>query len=407
MNSHLSALRSVFAIAFFVSPLAGIGRSQEAPATADAADSAVPLHERIDEIVGRATGREQWPLASDAVFLRRIYLDLIGTLPSSSEVRQFLADTTPQKRATVIDRLLQDPRHARHLATWLDLTLMERRAKVHIEAKDWEAYLLESVVANKPLHVLAEELLLADGTDEHHRAAAKFYLARDVEPNVLTRDIGRIFFGKDFQCAQCHDHPHIDDYYQSDYYGLFAFVGRSFLFKDKENKVFVADKAEGEVEFTSVFTGDKGQTGPRLPEGLRLIEPVVAPDQRYTTPAAEGVRPIPAFSRRQWLAEQATRGENPAFNRNWANRLWSVMFGRGLVHPLDLHHRDNPPTHPELLDLLGNQLAAMNFDSRVFLRELALSRTYQRAFETQPLEAATLSSAASLPMRMAATCPGP
>ncbi len=338
------------------------------------------LRNEIDRLVGQSSGIERWPLATDATFIRRASLDLIGVVPTPAEVREFLATTDPNKDAALVDRLLSDPRHDRRMADWLDLTLMERRAKVHIELADWKTYLQDSFADKKPLNLLIQEILLADGTDELPRSAARFYLARNVEPNVLTRDIGRVFFGRDLQCAQCHNHPHIEDYDQSDYYGIFAFVNRSSLFTDKEKKVFVADKAEGNVEFTSVFTGDKGQTGPQLPEGPRLIEPILAPDQQYTTAPADGVRPIPAFSRRKWLAQQAASGDNTAFNHNWANRLWALMFGRGLVHPLDLHHDDNPPTHPELLSLLSQQLAESNFDTRFFLREVALSNTYRRAF---------------------------
>ena len=338
----------------------------------------------IDQLVGQAAGVEQWPLATDATFIRRASLDLIGVVPTATEVREFISSSKPNKDEALIDRLLSDPRHHRRMADWLDLTLMERRAKVHIELAEWKTFLQDSFTDQKPLNQLLKEILLADGTDDLPRSAARFYFARGVEPNVLTRDIGRVFFGQDLQCAQCHDHPHIEDYYQSDYYGIFAFVNRTSLFTDKEKKVFVADKAEGNVEFTSVFTGDKGETGPQLPGGPRLIEPIMAPDQLYMTAPADGVRPVPAFSRRKWLAEQAAGGQSEAFNRNWANRLWALMFGRGLVHPLDLHHDDNPATHPELLSLLSQQLAASHFDTRHFLREVALSNTYRRAFNTSP-----------------------
>jgi hypothetical protein len=367
-------LLSLSLMGMSVSPPISLGQSLDRDGTS--------LRDEIDRLVGQAAGTEQWPLASDATFIRRASLDLIGVVPNASEVREFLTNSHPNKDEALIDRLLSDPRHHRRMADWLDLTLLERRPKVHIELADWKTYLQDSFAGKKPLNQLLQEILLADGTDDLPRSAARFYFARNVEPNVLTRDIGRVFFGRDLQCAQCHNHPHIEDYYQSDYYGIFAFVNRSSLFTDKEKKVFVADKAEGNVEFTSVFTGDKGQTGPRIPEGPRLIEPILAPDQQYISAPADGVRPVPVFSRRKWLAEQAANGNSEAFNRNWANRLWAIMFGRGLVHPLDLHHDDNPPTHPELLRLLSQRLAESNFDTQHFLREVALSKTYRRAFFT-------------------------
>ena len=341
------------------------------------------LTEQIDRLVTQSTGVSEWTLASDATLIRRVTLDLIGETPATAEVRAFIADASPDKYVQLVDRLLSDPRHSRRMADWLDLTLMERRAKVHIDLAEWKTYLENAFQDQRTLDSMVREILMADGSDELGRPAARFYLARSVEPNLLTRDIGRFLFGRDLQCAQCHNHPHIEDYNQSDYYGIFAFVNRSSLFTDKDKKAFVADKADGEVEFTSVFTGDEGRTGPQLPGGSRLIEPIIAPDRPYTTPPAEGVRPIPSFSRRKWLAEHATNGDNAAFNKNWANRLWALMFGRGLVHPLDLHHRENPPTHPELLETLGISLSKYDFDTRRFLREVALSRVYRRAFSTE------------------------
>ena len=341
------------------------------------------LTDQIDRLVTQSTGVSEWTLASDATLIRRVTLDLVGETPATSEVRAFIVDASPEKYVQLVDRLLSDPRHSRRMADWLDLTLMERRAKVHIDLTEWKTYLENAFQDQRTLDSIVREILMADGSDELGRPAARFYLARSVEPNLLTRDIGRFLFGRDLQCAQCHNHPHIEDYNQSDYYGIFAFVNRSSLFTDKDKKAFVADKADGEVEFTSVFTGDEGRTGPQLPDGARLIEPIIPPDQLYTTPPADGVRPIPNFSRRKWLAEHATDGDNAAFNKNWANRLWALMFGRGLVHPLDLHHRDNPPTHPELLETLGSSLSKYNFDTRRFLREVALSRAYRRAFSSE------------------------
>jgi hypothetical protein len=153
-----------------------------------------------------------------------------------------------------------------------DVMLMERRAEKNVKNDEWRKYLYDSIAANKPWNQLAKEVLGADGTDEKIRFATAFYFARDAEPNLLTRDVGRMFFGMDLQCAQCHDHPLIDTYYQSDYYGIYAFLNRGFLFTDKDKKVFYAEKAEGHVSFTSVFTEEQDKTFPRLP-GSRQERP--------------------------------------------------------------------------------------------------------------------------------------
>jgi hypothetical protein len=346
-----------------------------------------PLHERIDRAIAAARpdfAQHAAAPAKDAEFLRRIYLDLTGTIPTSAEARAFLKDPSPGKRAALIDRLLASPEHARHLATVFDVMLMERRPDKHVPRAEWLEYLRSSVAANKPWDQLAREILSSDGADKKTRPAAKFYLERLAEPNVLTRDISRLFLGTNLQCCQCHDHPRIDDYKQAHYYGLFAFLNRTSLVVDKQLKMAVlSEKADGEVTYQSVFDPAKvtKSTGPRLPEGAPLKAPAVEKGKEYLVAPAAGVRAVPRFSRRALLGPALARAENEQFKRNIANRLWALMMGRGLVHPLDLDHSANPPSHPELLKMLADDIAARKFDVRGFLRELALSQTYQRSSE--------------------------
>ena len=352
---------------------------------AGAAYAESPLRERIDQGFREIHPGPEVTLCSDGEFLRRVYLDLIGRIPTGSEAREFLSDASAQKRERVVDKLLAHPDHVRHMAAVLDVMLMERRASKYVKKTEWESYLLTSLQEGKPYNVLAREILSADGADEGKRGAAKFYLEREVEPNLVTREVGRMFFGMDLQCAQCHDHPSIDDYYQADYYGLFGFVNRSYLFQpDKKKPAVLAEKADGDAKFKSVFTDEEGATLPRLPGAGEITEPRFLPGDSYKVapdPKKKDVRPIPKHSRRQQLARLATDGSNAAFNRNIANRTWAVMFGRGLVHPVDQHHSDNPPVQPALLDLLAEELARTDFNLQAMMREIALSRTYQRGCE--------------------------
>ncbi|MBI2480085.1 MAG: DUF1549 domain-containing protein, partial [Planctomycetia bacterium] len=177
----------------------------------------VPLHALIDQMISEANLGVVAPIASDGEFLRRLYLDLTGSIPPGAVTRAFLTETSEGKRELMVDRLLDSPQFSRHMANVIDVMLMERRAEKHVKNVDWRKYLHESISQNKPWDQLAREILAADGADEKNRSAAAFYLARDAEPNALTRDVGRIFFGMDLQCAQCHDHPLISSYYQSDY----------------------------------------------------------------------------------------------------------------------------------------------------------------------------------------------
>jgi hypothetical protein len=346
-----------------------------------------PLSQRIDQAIAAAkpdfASLAARP-ASDAEFLRRIYLDLTGTIPTAAETRAFLKDPSPGKRQTLIDRLLTSPEHARHLATVLDVMFMERLPDKYVPHATWLEFLRSSVAANKPWDRLVHEILSSDGADPKTRPAAKFYLERQAEPNLLTRDIGRLFLGTNLQCCQCHDHPRIDDYKQAHYYGLFAFLNRSSLVVDAKLKLAVlSEKADGEVTFQSVFDPAKKteNAGPRLPEGTQLKEPAVEKGKEYVVAPAAGVRAVPSFSRRSLLGPTLASVDNDQFKRNIANRLWALMMGRGLVHPLDLDHSANPPSHPELLKLLAGNIAARKFDMRGFLRELTLSQTYQRSSE--------------------------
>lgn len=344
------------------------------------------LRWRIDREIEGALDAPPAALATDAEFVRRVYLDLTGAISTADAAREFLDDASPYKRQQLVDRLLVSPEFARRMQNVFDVMLMERRRRQYIPADEWEEYLRRSFAVNKPLDQLSREILAGDMDDPAARPAATFYLDRDVEANLLTRDVGRLFFGMDLQCAQCHDHPLVDGYKQQDYYGLYAFLSRSYLFTGKDKQVALAEKAEGDVTFKSVFdsSGTIASAGPHLPTLPAVVEPAFAKGDEYLIPPADKVRPIPRHSRRAALAREITSGANADFNQNLANRLWALVMGRGLVHPVDFRHADNPPSHPDLLVLLADELAAMKFDVRAFLRELLLSETYQRSSELPP-----------------------
>ncbi len=344
-----------------------------------------PLAARIDRLI--AAGHPGFahraaPPAADAEFLRRVTLDLAGTVPTAADTRAFLADPAPDRRDRRIDRLLAAPEFARRMAHVYDVWFMERRKDVKVTRAAWEGFLRASVAADRPYDQLVRDILTADGVDPAARGPAKFYLDRDFEPHLVTRDIGRVFLGRDMQCAQCHDHPTVDDYTQADYHGLFAFLNRSFLFPAPTAAAAVlAEKADGDVTFVSVFDRAKTQhtARPRLPGGDPVAEPAAVKGKEYKVTPAKNVRPVPAYSRRAGLAGRVVA--SPAFARTAANRVWATLVGRGLVHPVDADHAGNPPSHPELLDLLAAEFAAHRFDVKWLVREIVRSETYQRSSE--------------------------
>ena len=357
-----------------------------------------PLHTRLDTLIEAATpnfASLASPRSPDDEFVRRVYLDLAGTIPTNIQTREFLANQSPEKREKLIDQLLESPQHARRLQYVFDEMLMERRVGTDVPDADWQKWLRDSFRDNKPWDELVTEILSADGVDEQQRPAAKFFLDRKFDVDLVTRDIGRVFLGVDLECAQCHDHPSIDGYLQRHYYGLSAFLKRSYLFTDsKTKKKVLGEKAEGEVKFTSVFTAQEGQTEPRVLNLPGIPDPEPATELYIAKPASK-VRGVPTYSRRLQLAKAMVAADNVDFRRNIVNRLWALMMGRGLVEPLDIRHADNPPSHPEVLDLLADEFQKHKYDVRWLLRQLALSETYQRSskLSTDPEQSSDASAA--------------
>ncbi|HAA50834.1 MAG TPA: hypothetical protein DCE43_14055 [Planctomycetaceae bacterium] len=346
------------------------------------ASAADPLHVQVDRLVTESPLGLVSGTSTDGEFLRRLYLAVLGRIPSVEETRTFLADKSPTKRAAAVDSLLGTPAYVRRMTNVLDVMLSERRGDGEVKRGEWQAFLKQSIESNKPWNILAAEILGADAVDAKQRGRAKFLMDRGVEVNQMTREVGRMFFGVDLQCAQCHNHPLIDDYLQKDYYGIYAFLNRTYLFKpDKKKPGVLAEKPTGGVAFSSVFTGDSGVSRPRLLGERQLDEPTIAAGQEYKVKPdkkKKNLRPIPAYSRREQLARLVRDGNNRYFARNMANRLWALAMGRGLVEPLDLHHSDNPPSHPELLALLTDHFVATKYDIRSFFRELVLTQTFAR-----------------------------
>lgn len=343
--------------------------------------AADPLHVRIDALIDAKAKTVSAP-AADGEFLRRAYLDFVGTIPSADRARQFLDDKTPDKRTKLIDALLGDPRYARHRANQVHIALMERLG----EHAEWMKYLEHSFATNKPWDQLVREVLRADAKDPQARGAS-FFLAKRLENygqnpvdySGLTRDVGRLFLGKNLQCAECHDHLFIAEYKQAHFQGLHSYFKNTVLVDTVTAEV--GEKLTSEkTKFVSVFTKVEMATAPALPGGRMLEIPTFAKGQEYAAPPARGQKGpgVPKFSTLKAISEELPTAKNRDFARNAVNRFWFFLLGRGIVHPLDLHHAANPPSHPELLDLLADEFVAHQFDVKFLLREIALTRAYQR-----------------------------
>jgi len=378
--------------------------SQETPVASP------PLHQRIDLILSPL---DNDPLTSDPEtdghLLRRLSLDLRNVVPTQEELDQFIVDAGPDRWTRWIEQFQRDPLSKERLVDWYDKSLMQRRPHQHVDRNLWLALLRSEVDAETPLDALMREMVSSVWWNPSQRALQRFFLDRGGDPHFIARDLGRVLFGRDMQCAQCHDHPQIDDYLQVDYHGLLAFVSPSALLEattkndqGAEQKIqLYVERASGDAPFESVFDkGVKFRTAARVPGRSEQFEAYAAPDLRYqpqpNPDALPGVGAPPMASRRALLASQL-QGSNRAFAENWANRLWALMLGRGLVHPLDMHHSDNPASHPELLAALTDALIESNFHVPQVLAEIAKSKVYQRGNKMHIDSMADTSSVLSLP----------
>ncbi len=348
-----------------------------------------PLINAIDRLASQDLEWLKSKPESEGLMLRRLSLDLRMVVPTPEELEAYLTDVGPDRWQRWVQKFLADPLHKERLVDWLDKTLLQRRPHQHVDRAKWLTYLRSAVDEQRPLDQMAREIVSSVWWNQSERAQQRFFLERAGDPHAIARDMGRIFFGKDMQCAQCHDHPQVDDYLQIDYHGLLAYVSPSTFvegkFKDDkgaEQKVQIyAEKAARDAPFESVF--DKGifyRTGTRVPGETEAFDPFETADESYQASAMpnalDGVPAAPRSSRRQSLVAQLTSA-NRSFATNWSNRIWAMMMGKGLVHPLDMHHADNPPTHPQLLNALTESLIASEFRIRPIIKRIALSDAYK------------------------------
>ncbi|MBT4692723.1 MAG: DUF1549 domain-containing protein [Planctomycetaceae bacterium] len=342
------------------------------------------LHTAIDRLVEESADGTFAAPATDHEFLRRLFLDLTGEIPASSDVAAFVENSAADKRTVMIDRLLQDDRYPRRMAELFNVMLMERRGT----DPAWNRFLVDSFKTNRHWDSMVKTIIEPDLTDKSEQGAGYFLTKRlekygqnPTDYPGLASDIGRLFMGVDLACAQCHDHLFVDDYRQADFQGLYAFVNNTFIRRDIEFPAIGQKVMKKPLEFQSVFEEEMFTTGPRIPGGAELEVPeydsenefAVAPDPMSKAPG------VPAFNPLHYLATTLPTANNLRFQSNLVNRLWASMMGTGLVWPLDLHHSDNPATHPELLSLMASEFAQHDFDIKWLIRELALTKVYQRS----------------------------
>ncbi len=317
---------------------------------------------RIDELLAtkwQEAGVTPTAPASDAEFLRRAYLDLAGTIPTAAEARGFFADGDPEKHAKLMDQLTNSPAYASHLANvWRQMLLPgDMDIQQFGGVIGFERWLRGHFAENTRYDNVVADLLVTTGAG-NETGPALFYTALALKPEELAARTARIFLGVQIECAQCHDHP-FDKWKQKDFWGYAAFFAR--LRQGQSQRRLSAQ----------VIDTDSGEV--MLPDTTETVEPKFLDGQPVDASDAEGRRRQLAI----WLASR----DNPYFARAAVNRAWALLFGRGLIDPVDDMRDANPPSHPELLDELANYFIDSGYDMRELFRTLSRTKAYQLSSE--------------------------
>ena len=302
----------------------------------------------------------------DATFIRRVFLDVVGTLPSRQEYEYFTSTQDPDKRARLIDSLLVRKE-------FVELWVMKWAELLKIRSSDdpnvvsykstllYYNWLQERIAANTPMNQIARELLSSTG-GTFKNPATNYY---QVETDTLkvAENTAQVFAGMRLQCAQCHNHP-FDRWTMDDYYGWASFFSQ------------VGRKPGEDPRETIVFNSGSGEVN--HPVTAKPVPP---------TFLGGGAANVAGKDRRAVVADWLTSPENPYFARNLANIIWAHFFGKGIIDPVDDVRVSNPASNPELLDELARRLVQYNYDLRRLVRDICTSRTYQLSSGTNETNA--------------------
>jgi len=295
--------------------------------------------------------------ASDAVFIRRAFLDAAGILPTAEETERFLEDARPDKRTRLIDSLLERDEYVDYWAyKWSDLFLVSSRKLPRTEMWSFYRWIRDGVQSNKPWDVFVREVFTGTGSTREHGGLNYFVIHKD--PIDLTENVTLSFLGQRLTCARCHNHP-LEKWTQKQYYqmaNVFSRIGIKNGAEPGESVIFA--KTSGNINH------------PRL---LRPLEPTPldGKPQKLDSPV----------DRRLAFAAWLTSAENPFFARAVVNRVWANFMGRGLVHPVDDVRATNPASNEELLSALTKDFVEHKFDLKYLVRTIMNSGTYQLSSE--------------------------
>lgn len=321
-------------------------------------------------------------ICDDRTFVRRVHLDLIGRIPRTEELQQFLSQTESHKRRQLIDTLVESDEFAAYWSSLFDTMLMGRNEKKISDRKKhgWHEYLRNAFQDDRPWNDVAREVLLARGGDGDNRGHLWFLYERNNKHQEVAESIAKGFFGIDIACAQCHDHPLADEIEQQHYWGLVAFFSRSKNGKSDGKLVMEESAIGGFSSYANALTGSTDEAvlsflGRETVPEIRPKDPAKQEDKDefYVSVKAERV---PRFSRREKFVEEVLQN-HPLVARAMVNRVWALLMGRGIVHPIEEMDSKHPASHPELLDWLSRDFASHRYSVKRLVTEIVNSDAYQ------------------------------
>ena len=311
--------------------------------------------------------------SDDAEFCRRVYLDLCGRIPPASEVRDFLADKAPDKRAQLVHKLLESPTYiVNYTNVWRAIMLPEASSDETIRffLPGFEAWLRSRLAENRNFAQIAEELLtlpldgeaMTNFQQPNQPSPLAFYRAKQGKPEEIAGASARMFLGVRIECAQCHNHP-FDKWKREEFWSYAAF------FKDTAAMQAPATVVEKVVE---TITGNKPADDKR---SIKIPDTDIVVQTRFLGGAEPDWSKI--SDSRANLAQWVISKDNPYFAKAAVNRVWAHHFGVGIVDPVDDFSSNNPASHPEVLDLLAKEFIAHEYDFKFLIRTITATRAYQ------------------------------
>jgi hypothetical protein len=298
-------------------------------------------------------------VCDDATFVRRVYLDIIGILPTPDEYARFMVSNLPDKRAHLVDELLDRKEFAElWVLKWAELLQIRSSNEVSYKAMLlYYGWLQEKIAKNVPTNEWVQELLGANGGTFKNPPTNYYQIERDVLK--VTENVAQVFMGMRIQCAQCHNHP-FDRWTMDDYYGFASFFTQ------------IGRKGTDDARELVIYNSGGGEVAHPVRKSAMPAKFLGA-----TTPAD-----VAGKDRRVVLATWLASPENPYFAKNLSNVVWNHFFGQGIVNEVDDIRISNPASNQELLDEMGKKFTSYKYDFKKLVRDICTSQTYQRS--TQP-----------------------